>query len=101
MGAYQLVFERDCSTPCEQVDPNLGSRIDAEQDALLAAYSLCDVCGMDGSRRHGAIATMQQCGCCLQHGRETPACHAFVDFDEKQWVNADPEHRHWRCKHCR
>ena len=82
--------------PCEQINPHDGPGLGPEHDAELASYDLCDVCGIDGNEN-----LMTTCGCCQRSGLETVACHTCIPLEQLQWIKADEEHHHWRCKRCR
>jgi len=73
--AYEFALQRDCTQPCERIHASDGSGIDVEQDAMLAQYCLCDVCGMSGSRSR---VKMEVCGTCLDHDKEI--WHASVAY---------------------
>ena len=94
--AYEEALQKDCSTPCQRINPNNGSGLGVANDIELATYDLCDVCGMDGN-----MIRMLKCGCCQEAGRETVACLACVPQDHARWVMANDECRHWRCRRCR
>lgn len=94
--AYAQVLKKDCSVPCEQINPLEGSRINPQLDAELDSYDLCDVSGIDGNE-----TAMTRCGCCLQHGQETVACLGCIPRDHADWIQADEDQHHWRCRRCR
>ena len=96
--AYELALQRDCTQPCERIHANDGSGIDVEQDAMLAQYCLCDVCGMSGSRSR---VKMEVCGTCLDHDKETLACLCCIPWEVRCWRQEDLDSRHWRCSRCR
>ena len=93
--AYTETLQKDCSVPCEQIDPNEGTGISAENDAKLATYDLCDVCGIDGNGWKMAV-----CGCCLHTSQETVACLSCIPKDHAEWIQADEDQHHWRCRRC-
>ncbi|KAL0022396.1 hypothetical protein WJX77_007740 [Trebouxia sp. C0004] len=99
--AYEFALQKDCSQPCERINARDGSGINVAQDAMLAEYCLCDVCGMSGSRTNSGAVKMQVCGTCLDNGKETLACPYCVPWELRCWLNEDPDSRHWRCAHCR
>ena len=94
--AYGQVLHKDCSVPCEQVNPLEHNGITAKLDAELDSYDLCDVCGIDGND-----IPMTRCGCCQQNSQETVACIACIPKDHAEWIQGDEDQRHWRCRRCR
>jgi len=99
--AYEYALQRDCTQPCERINASDGSGIDVEQDAMLAEYCLCDVCGMSGSRSDSGYVKMEVCGTCLDNGKQTLACMSCVPWELRCWLREDPDSRHWRCARCR
>ncbi|DBB03349.1 TPA: hypothetical protein ACH3X3_010723 [Trebouxia sp. C0006] len=45
--------------------------------------------------------TLQRDCCFPEVGLETVACHTCIPLEQLQWIMADEEGRHWRCKRCR
>ena len=99
--AHEIALQRDCSQPCDRVNVCNGSGIDATQDALLAEYELCDVCGMSGGRPDSSRGSMEVCGCCLDHEKETLVCSSCIPGQLRRCLHAHPDNRHWRCQCCR
>ena len=96
MEVYEVVLCKDCTVPQDRIDPHRGSEIDKEHDDMLMNYSLCDVCGMDGSQ-----SEMMLCGPCQHNNQKTLACTFCVDFAERRWVKTDMEHHRWQCAACK
>lgn len=94
--AYEQILQKDCSKPCEQINPFEGTGINAVLDAKLDKYDLCYVCGIDGDD-----IPMTRCGCCQQNQQETVACLTCIPRQQAEWIQSDEEHHHWRCKRCR
>ena len=94
--AYTETLQKGCSVPCEQINPFEGSGISAKKDAKLASYYLCDVCGIDGNGWPAA-----RCGCCQEKHQETVACLSCIPKDHAEWIQADEDQHHWRCRRCR
>ena len=94
-AAYEVVLQQDCSTPCERIK-QYGGGMSASAIAALAEYDLCDVCGMDIIERD-----MLTCKSCQQRGWKTKACDACIPGQERRWLKADADCRHWRCSACR
>lgn len=99
--AYEVALQRDCSRPCERIDACNGSGIDAEHDAMLETYNLCDVCGMTAGKVDNCQGEMNVCGCCTDNHRSTLACTSCIPWEVWVWLQQDPENHHWLCKCCR
>lgn len=99
--AYEVALQRDCSQPCERIDARAGSGIDAEHDAMLQKYTLCDVCGMTGGNADFSHGGMVVCGCCMGNDQANLACVSCIPREVWTWLQTDPRNRHWRCKCCR
>lgn len=99
--AYEVALQRDCSQPCERNEACAGSGIDAEHDAMLEKYNLCDVCGMNGGKVDHCQGEMNVCGCCADNNHSTLACTSCIPWEVWVWLQEDPENRHWLCKRCR
>lgn len=94
--AYTETLQKDCSVPCEQLNPSQSTGISAEKDSELATYNLCDMCGIDGNGWK-----MARCGCCQENRQETVACLSCIPKAHVVWIQADEEQHHWRCRRCR
>ena len=94
--AYEEVMGQDCTTPCEQCNPNTFTCSNPELQSQLGTYGFCDVCGM-----HGEDIKTARCGTCQQEGRETVVCVSCMPQEQLQWLRIDENKHHWRCHLCR
>ena len=91
---YRELLGKDCSQPCQRLDPQEGNPIPTGSGCTC---DLCEVCGINGDQ-----IGMIMCECCSERGKEVQACYSCLPYQQLQWLLDDPEAvHHWRCRSCR